>query len=389
MDELKGSLEEKSVPEILLDAYIKGYTGILRLKKDGTVKNIFFQMGMPVYATSNDKNDRLGAYLTRIGKITRDDLTDALEISAETGKKLGEVLVEQGKLEPDELVDAVVSQIEEIIYSTFEWRGGTYEFIPEEMLDDDIIPLQISAANLIMEGIRKRFPMDELRRLVGGPNTVVALTKDPKYRFRELTLKKTEAQIISSIDGKRTVEEISQKFPGKEDIVYRTIGALLLMRTLVVVKKDEIPAEPEAAVTQPAATPSKEEKVATAATPQDPQKAKKLFELAKEFFKTGKEKEALELFQKSVELDPTRGEYFTGLGIALAADFPGHEPELEKALEMFDRAIQLEPEEARNYYYRGVVLKNLGRIEEARDSFLKALEINPDHKGAKVQLSKL
>lgn len=386
MKALKGELEEKTVPEILLESYINKFTGVLRLRKGEIVKNIFFQMGMPSYATSNDKNDRLGAYLTRIGKITRQELNDALEYAAETGKRLGEVLVEQGKLHPEELAEVIIKQVEEIIYSTFDWFNGTYELLPEELMEDeDIIPLQISAANLIMEGLRRRFPLERLQKILGGPKTVLKLTTNPTYKFRELTLKKTEAMIVGAVDGKKTLEEILNSFPDKKDLVYRTLGALVILNTIEIVKRDEgeqfIPSQEEKVVIT--------SKSQTAKVTMDPEKAKKLFELAKEFFRTGKQREALELFKKCVELDPTKAEYYTGLGIALATEFPGHEEEPEEALKIFDIAISLDPSEPRNYYYKGVVLKSLNKIEEARECFLKVLEINPDHGPAKMQLSKL
>ncbi|KXT54050.1 tetratricopeptide repeat protein, partial [Akkermansia sp. KLE1797] len=55
------------------------------------------------------------------------------------------------------------------------------------------------------------------------------------------------------------------------------------------------------------------------------------------------------------------------------------EEKLKKELEKWERKIALDPENAMAYFQRGNVLDDLGRKEEALESYDKALEIKPDN----------
>ena len=95
-----GNLKDTSLPQILLDLYTSGETGILRLKQGKVLKSIHFMMGMPIFATSTEKDDRMGEMLCRKNIITDYQLRECLAESEIANKKLGTVLVEKGLLRP-------------------------------------------------------------------------------------------------------------------------------------------------------------------------------------------------------------------------------------------------------------------------------------------------
>lgn len=49
----------------------------------------------------------------------------------------------------------------------------------------------------------------------------------------------------------------------------------------------------------------------------------------------------------------------------------------EEALEAFNKAIQLDPQFANAWYRKGLVLNNLGRKEEGKEALNKAYELDP------------
>lgn len=51
---------------------------------------------------------------------------------------------------------------------------------------------------------------------------------------------------------------------------------------------------------------------------------------------------------------------------------------LDQALQAYDRSIQLKPDDAKTYYNRGLTLKALGRLQEAVQSYEKAIQLQPD-----------
>jgi len=49
-----------------------------------------------------------------------------------------------------------------------------------------------------------------------------------------------------------------------------------------------------------------------------------------------------------------------------------------EAIECYDKALEIDPDEAGVWYNTGIILILLGRYEEAVECYDKALEINPE-----------
>ena len=85
-----------------------------------------------------------------------------------------------------------------------------------------------------------------------------------------------------------------------------------------------------------------------------------------------REAEALEAFDRAIEIDPRYAEAHAGRGEALAA----LDREAE-ALEAFDRAIEIDGRYAPAYFGRGMALHWMDRSAEALEAFDRAIEIDP------------
>ena len=86
----------------------------------------------------------------------------------------------------------------------------------------------------------------------------------------------------------------------------------------------------------------------------------------------GRTAEAIEHFQKAVEIDPDCAEAHNNLGILLAA-----QGQTAQAIKHYQIAIKLNPDRAEVYNNLGNVLATQGRTAEAIEHFQKALEIEP------------
>jgi tetratricopeptide (TPR) repeat protein len=82
--------------------------------------------------------------------------------------------------------------------------------------------------------------------------------------------------------------------------------------------------------------------------------------------------EALDCYQKALQLDQGNASTFLGQGVALA-----NLKRPEEALESLKKAIYLDPESADAWRNRGALLTNLERYEEALESYQKALDLAP------------
>ncbi|HEY4715672.1 MAG TPA: DUF4388 domain-containing protein [bacterium] len=423
---IKGNLKDKDISAALLELYTRGATGTLRLKRDNGLKSIFFQMGKPIFASSNLKEDRMGAMLYKKQLINKEQLEWAIEEIKKTGKKLGTVLVEEGIITPEQLVEIVIAQVEEIIISTFEWDSGEYFFSDDTPTQEDIITLEMSAAQIIVKGVKTRLPMQKIRKTLGSQRNILGFTRNPSYRFKEIELTREEEEILSYVNGKNSIHDIQEKSGTDEETCYRMLAALMLLKSIEVVGEqkvapveeplselsemdegEDLELELESSSSEDLIT-SLEEVVMEAppekpkhsapktvpppkphASKRNPQDAKKFFEKGRALFQEGETELALNAFKRAIALDPTVYEYYTGLGLLYASKAEEDQEYEMQALDCFKKAVTLNPKESRNYYYIGVIFKNREEYEKARNYFKKALNLNPDFKQAEQQLRTL
>ncbi len=147
----------KSIPlsDILEDLRQRRATGTLTVRRGGTEKGIHIKDGQIIFATSTEARDRLGDSLVRAGKITKENLEQALQqYKKHAGlKKMGAILVESGLVPPKELFSGLKIQVKDIIFSLFLWPDGAFTF--DKRLPSDIIQLQINFSELIAEIIAR------------------------------------------------------------------------------------------------------------------------------------------------------------------------------------------------------------------------------------------
>ena len=81
-------------------------------------------------------NLRLGELLLYAGKISREQLNEAIEIQKTTKMKLGEIIVSRGWLKPEEIVEALERQLgfPEVDLSRYEINSNVATLIPESIV---------------------------------------------------------------------------------------------------------------------------------------------------------------------------------------------------------------------------------------------------------------
>lgn len=143
------------LPNVLQILQLANASGMLTVRKDSIEKCVHFKNGQIIFATSNDKQDRLGEMLVKAGLLTRENLEKALTLYGKNAgfKKIGAIMVENGFVSPKNLFAGLKIQVKDIIYSLFLWDDAEFQF--KEHLSDDIIQLQINLQELITEIIER------------------------------------------------------------------------------------------------------------------------------------------------------------------------------------------------------------------------------------------
>ncbi len=205
---IKGELENSSVPELVRSILASGETGVLTFRNSEFTKSLYVHAGRVLFAASTDPDERLGESLLQRGKITARQYLEASKL-IRPGRRLGAILVEMGALEPEDLIPAVEQQVKDILMDLFQWTRGEYEFVIKEMDPSDVLALNITTENLILEGIRRSHAWSRILNGVGGLDGVPFPAGNTELLYR-LDLTDDEQEVMAHVNGHSTIEQILQ-----------------------------------------------------------------------------------------------------------------------------------------------------------------------------------
>jgi hypothetical protein len=206
---LHGRIEETSVPELLKSVLGSGETGVLTFRRNDVTKSVHLHMGRVVYARSGDPDERLGEDLLLRGKITVRQYLEASRLIG-PGRRLGAILVELGALDAEDLLGAVEHHVKEILLDVFTWSTGEYELVMTEPGQEDVVALNLSTENLILEGIRRTRSWSRIFRGIGGDIEAVPVPTGATETLLRVELTEEEQEVLSHVNGRATVEQICQ-----------------------------------------------------------------------------------------------------------------------------------------------------------------------------------
>ena len=206
------TLEDTALSEMLSTIYRHKVPGLIEIARDDIIKRIYINEGHVVHASSNDRSDRLGAYLYRIGKLTRKQLVETMRHREQSGKRHGQLLIEEGLLSPGELYEAIRSQMEAIVWSVFSWQNGVVTFRIGEFDEPSMVKIHLPMRQVIVRGIKKVPDTKALVARLGRKKTVFKASYCTEDLI-EIALDRQEYQLLRLVDGQRHLYDICTSGP--------------------------------------------------------------------------------------------------------------------------------------------------------------------------------
>ncbi|MGH7534750.1 MAG: DUF4388 domain-containing protein, partial [Gemmatimonadales bacterium] len=205
---IKGSLKEASLPDVIQLLFLGRRTGCLALADRQNFGTIFFDEGQIVYASIVNRRDRLGDILQRSGRITAEQLQQAVERQeADRAHKLGEILVEAGTITRQELETYMRLQIEEAVYFLFTWNSGTFNFEAGVRPEREDFLVRINPEFLLLEGARRVDEWSLIEKKV--PSFDLIFSVDPSHIGESAPdLSPEQRRLIPLLDGSRDVQHV-------------------------------------------------------------------------------------------------------------------------------------------------------------------------------------
>ncbi|MEM9488941.1 MAG: DUF4388 domain-containing protein, partial [Myxococcota bacterium] len=188
------------------------FTGRIEFRRAATVKEILFEGGRPVFASSTSSDDRMGELLFREGKITTEQHQKVRTLVASSGRRMGEVLIEMGWLKRRELLPVVRRHIENLVYSLFAWDSGRYQVVEGDFAAAERIRISRHPAALILEGVRRKYDIDSLVALVGAAESIIEVIDDRQLKtvVSVADLSAAERKVITGFDGENTLDHVQR-----------------------------------------------------------------------------------------------------------------------------------------------------------------------------------
>jgi hypothetical protein len=228
---IEGPLQDIGIHDVfqLLDLARK--SGQLRVHSAarGRDGHVYFRSGAVVHATMRDNPHSLGVLLLKTGKVTEAQLREATSAQRRGDRRrLGEILVAQGSATRRDVDRTMRLQIESVVFELFSWKEGTFSFTDGEAIDLDLdAEIRVSTESLLMEGARR---IDEWSRMADKvPNALVVPCLAPLENGAEpaIDLRPGEWEVLTLVDGERSVREIASSLAVSEFDVAKTVYGML------------------------------------------------------------------------------------------------------------------------------------------------------------------
>ncbi len=249
--QLAGSLESFPFPALLHHLHGLRASGVLHLGSGPKRKFLQLRDGYATTVRSNAVSECLGNILVRSGRISTDAKAESLKQLGD-GRRQGEILVAMEVLSEEEISQALREQADEKLFEIFAWTDGEFCFEFGGSLHKGNGLSRRSPANLILRGVRSRFPialidtfLHEKRKRRVEPG------ESPFYRFQEVALDAEQRRWLASLDGTQRVGD----FLHEDEELRRTLYALLMAGLLELRRSEDgrRPKPPPRSVPEPLA----------------------------------------------------------------------------------------------------------------------------------------
>jgi hypothetical protein len=247
---LNANVGSFSLADILHLLHASSKSGFLFFENGEHVKSVYLHRGEVIFATSNQKFDRLGECLMRSGTITPGQFAEARKAYTKSSQ-FGRILVERGFLTSRDLWGGVKLQVEEIVRSLFSYGAGSVLFWEGEVTPDNVVRLSLPTRRLIAQGLKRR---DDLLRFVAVlelPNVQIAIAQEAPQQLSD-----SERAMLSAIRDGGTFQEQCRRAGVEPLCGARTLQQLRVAGVVTVSREADSTGSPEAE-----AAPSEEEAV--------------------------------------------------------------------------------------------------------------------------------
>lgn len=236
---LSGSFSTMTFPDLLQWLFHAQKTGTLLLHGTEVEKSVFFEKGIIISTSSDDPREYLGQFLINYGYISEEELKKAMEVQKDFNMLLGKILVMIDAISEDELQTIMRIKAEETLYDIFTWEEGGFNFIENYLPEIKMIPLQLEAPRIIMEGLQRSDEWKIIKKIIPSLESIPKKIAEFHYSSE---IKEKEKILYDLIDGKKNINNLSYLMHSRPFYCARSIYYMYkekIVEIEIVKKKEE------------------------------------------------------------------------------------------------------------------------------------------------------
>jgi hypothetical protein len=215
--EYRGDLGTTPLPEILATIHRYRVPGIVTLSRGQRRRRIHIDGGLVIFATSNEPEMGLGAYLMSRGALT-------LELAREAEERR----LQMGIVTAESLNEAIHEQILGILWTAFDWDGGDVVFEIGRRRAGEVVRIDISIPGVILGGVRRAADVRRLIQRLGNAQTLLERTENSMLEI----FRPEEKAFYKKIDGRTGLQALCASGPGNVSDNARILYAMFCLGLL-------------------------------------------------------------------------------------------------------------------------------------------------------------
>ncbi|MDX1584137.1 MAG: DUF4388 domain-containing protein [Thermoanaerobaculia bacterium] len=237
---IRGALEETTVPDLFRSLIRSHETAILTLEAESRHDMVFFEEGEIVAAGSSDPDLSVAAVLFQSGDLDLRQFNEANE-RISTDKSMSDILCDLGFLTPDELTYSEEKQVANIVEHAVRFRSGRYsiDFIPE--IPSHLTRQRVDTERMILDAVRNVESWSLISRgLARFDRVALRQAEGADARIFSLEVTEEEMHLYSSLTEPQTLEGLCERSYLSNFETCRTIWALWGINLIEAAEKGEL-----------------------------------------------------------------------------------------------------------------------------------------------------
>jgi len=194
---------------LLPDLYYEQKTGVITIRGDRRTIRIHLKKGLLTHAEGLDVDTLFLRKIAREKGLTSDHLNELIELKKNDPHSLGKTLIEHRFVSPSGWNKFLLLRARSHLAAALQMDGAHLEFRESSLNIPPEISVNCDLLQLLLESLRKLKNPALFKKSVPGAHVCFSPGLRKWHAAKQLPLTPTENRILSLIDGRRTVGDIS------------------------------------------------------------------------------------------------------------------------------------------------------------------------------------